>query len=132
MSPFAHWRRRPKSILGQPIVVENMPGAGATMGPARVAASKNPDGYMLTSIFSTAFRMPFLRKTTFDPSTDFTYITGVARMTIGLVVRSDAPWQTFDAFLAYAKANPGKIMADTLKSAHSVQSSTIVSSVSPP
>ena len=99
--------------LGQPIIVENMPGAGATMGPARVAASKNPDGYMLTSIFSTAFRMPFLRKTTFDPSTDFTYITGVARMTIGLVVRSDAPWQTFDAFLAYAKANPGKISYGT-------------------
>ena len=102
-----------EKYLGQPIVVENMPGAAATMGPARVAASKNPDGYMLTTIFSTAFRMPFLRKTTFDPSTDFTYITGVARIPIGVVVRSDAPWQTFDAFLAYAKANPGKISYGT-------------------
>jgi tripartite-type tricarboxylate transporter receptor subunit TctC len=102
-----------EKYLGQPIIVENMPGAGATMGPARVAASKNPDGYMLTTIFSTVFRMPFLRKTTFDPTTDFTYITGVARIPIGVVVRSDAPWQTFDAFLAYAKANPGKISYGT-------------------
>jgi tripartite-type tricarboxylate transporter receptor subunit TctC len=102
-----------EKYLGQPIVVENMPGAAATMGPARVAASKNPDGYTLTTIFSTAFRVPFLRKTTFDPSTDFTYITGVARIPIGVVVRSDAPWQTFDAFLAYAKANPGKISYGT-------------------
>jgi tripartite-type tricarboxylate transporter receptor subunit TctC len=90
-----------------------MPGASATMGPAKVAASKNPDGYTLTMIFSTVFRMPFLRTTTFDPATDFTYVTGVARMTVGLVVRSDAPWQTLDAFLAYAKANPGKISYGT-------------------
>jgi tripartite-type tricarboxylate transporter receptor subunit TctC len=95
--------------LAQPIVVENMPGASATLGPARVAKLTSPDGYMLTVIPSTVFRLPFLRKTTFDPATDFTYIIGVARVAIGLVVKSDAPWATFQDFLADAKANPGKI-----------------------
>lgn len=98
-----------ETYLAQPIVVENMPGASATLGPARVAALTNPDGYTLTVIPSTVFRLPFLRKTPFDPTTDFTYIIGVARVAIGLVVKRDAPWATFQDFLAAAKANPGKI-----------------------
>jgi tripartite-type tricarboxylate transporter receptor subunit TctC len=98
-----------EKYLAQPIVVENMPGASATLGPARIAAVTSPDGYTLTTILATAFRLPFLRKTAFDPASDFTYITSVARLTVGLVVRSDAPWTTFQDFLADAKANPGKI-----------------------
>src|SRR5262249_15789912 len=46
---------------------------------------------------------------TFDPSTDFTYIIGVSGYTFGVVVRADAPWKTFQEFLADAKANPGQI-----------------------
>jgi tripartite-type tricarboxylate transporter receptor subunit TctC len=48
-------------------------------------------------------------KTTFDPAVDFTYIIGVSGYTFGVVVRDDAPWKTFQEFLADAKANPGKI-----------------------
>lgn len=102
-----------EKYLAEPIVVENMPGASATLGPARVAAIANPDGYTLTMIPSTVFRLPSLRKTSFDPATDFTYIVGVARVTIGLVVNNDAPWMTFQEFLADAKANPGKISYGT-------------------
>jgi tripartite-type tricarboxylate transporter receptor subunit TctC len=102
-----------EKYLGQLVVIENMPGASATLGPARVAATTNPDGYTLTAIFSTAFRLPFLRKTSFDPATDFTYVTGVARVAIGLVVKSDAPWTTFQQFVADAKAHPGKISYGT-------------------
>jgi tripartite-type tricarboxylate transporter receptor subunit TctC len=50
-----------------------------------------------------------MRKTTLDPEKDFTYIIGVSGYTFGVVVRSDAPWKTFQEFLAYAKANPGKV-----------------------
>ena len=99
--------------LVQPIVIENMPGASATLGPSRVAAITNPDGYTLTTMLSTVFRLPFLRRTPFDPATDFTYIISVARITVGLVVRSDAPWTTFQEFVAHAKANPGKITYGT-------------------
>jgi tripartite-type tricarboxylate transporter receptor subunit TctC len=99
--------------LGQSIVIENKPGASATLGPAQVAASASPEGYTLTMIPSTVFRLPFLRKTTYDPAKDFTYIIAVTAYTVGVVVRSDARWKTFQEFLADAKANPGMIAFGT-------------------
>jgi tripartite-type tricarboxylate transporter receptor subunit TctC len=56
-------------------------------------------------------RLPFSLhdKTTFDPSTDFTYIIGVSGYTFGVVVRDDAPWKSFQDLTADAKSNPGKI-----------------------
>ena len=50
-----------------------------------------------------------MTKTSFDPAKDFTYIIGVSGYTFGVVVKSDAPWKTFQELLAEAKANPGKI-----------------------
>src|SRR6266446_7926140 len=95
--------------LGQPIVIENRGGASGTLGPAQMAASAKPDGYTVAQIPITIFRFPFMAKTTFDPSMDFTYIIGISGYTFGVVVRADAPWKTFQEFLADAKANPGKI-----------------------
>src|SRR5882672_6047771 len=95
--------------LGQPIVVENRPGAGGTLGPGQMAATAKPDGYTLAQIPITVFRFPFMQKTTFDPATDFTYIIGVSGYTFGVVVKDDAPWKTFPELLAAAKAEPGKI-----------------------
>lgn len=95
--------------LGQTIVTENRPGAAGTLGPAQVASSTRPDGYIVTQIPITVFRLPFMTKTAFDPATDFTYIIGVTGYTFGVVVRADAPWKTFQELLADAKANPGKI-----------------------
>jgi tripartite-type tricarboxylate transporter receptor subunit TctC len=95
--------------LGQSFVVENRPSSTGTLGPAQVAASAKPDGYMLTQIHTGVLRFPFMAKAPYDPATDFTYIIGISGLTSGLVVRSDAPWKTFDEFLADAKANPGKI-----------------------
>jgi tripartite-type tricarboxylate transporter receptor subunit TctC len=95
--------------LGQPIIIENRPGAGTTLGPAQMAATAKPDGYTISQIGSPIFRAPFLRKTTYDPTKDFTYVIAVIGLTFGVVVRRDAPWTTFEQFLADAKANPGKI-----------------------
>jgi tripartite-type tricarboxylate transporter receptor subunit TctC len=95
--------------LGQPIIFENKPGVSNTLGPADMAANAKPDGYTIAAIFPTLFRLPFLRKTTFDPAKDFTYIIAIAKTPTGLVVRSDAPWRTFQDFLVDAKSNPGKI-----------------------
>jgi tripartite-type tricarboxylate transporter receptor subunit TctC len=95
--------------LGQSIVVENRPGGSGTLGPGQMAATAKPDGYIVAQIPITIFRFPFMQKTSFDPSTDFTYIIGVSGYTFGVVVNNDAPWQTFQAMVADAKANPGKI-----------------------
>ncbi len=101
--------RAAEQPLGQSIVVENRPGAGGTLGPSQMAASAKSDGYTVGQIPLTVFREPFLRKTTYDPAADFTYIIGVSGYIFGVVVRSDAPWNTFQEFLSDAKANPGKI-----------------------
>src|SRR5262250_1233637 len=95
--------------LGQSIVIENRPGGSGTLAPGQMAATAKPDGYTIAQIPITIFRFPFMTKTTFDPSTDFTYIIGISGYTFGVVVRADAPWKTFQEFLADAKANPGKI-----------------------
>jgi tripartite-type tricarboxylate transporter receptor subunit TctC len=99
--------------LGQPIVVENKPGASGTLGPAQMAASAKPDGYTVAQMPITVFRLPFMTKTTFDPAKDFTYILGLTGYTFGVVVQKDAPWKTFEELLADAKANPGKIKYGT-------------------
>jgi tripartite-type tricarboxylate transporter receptor subunit TctC len=95
--------------LGQPIVIENRPGASGTLGPGQMAATAKPDGYTVAQMPITIFRFPFMAKTTFDPGKDFTYIIGVSGYTFGVVVKNDAPWKTFADLLAEAKANPGKI-----------------------
>jgi tripartite-type tricarboxylate transporter receptor subunit TctC len=95
--------------LGQSIVIENRPGAAGTIGPANMAANARPDGYTVAQFPITVFRIPFIQKTTFDPTKDFTYIIHVTGYTFGVVVKADAPWKTFQELLDYAKANPGKI-----------------------
>jgi len=95
--------------LGQKIVIENRPGAAGVLGPQQVAQNAAPDGYTLVQIPITVFRYPFMRKTTLEPAKDFTYIIGVSGYTFGVVVRQDAPWKTFQEFLAHAKANPGAV-----------------------
>ena len=95
--------------LGQSIVIENKPGAAGTIGPANMAANAKPDGYTVAQLPITVFRLPFIQKTSFDPTRDFTYIIHVTGYTFGVVVKGDAPWKTFQELLDYAKANPGKV-----------------------
>jgi tripartite-type tricarboxylate transporter receptor subunit TctC len=95
--------------LGQSIVIENRPGAGGTIGPANMAANAKPDGYTVAQLPITVFRMPFIQKTSFDPTKDFTYIIHVTGYTFGVVVKADAPWKTFNELIEYARANPGKL-----------------------
>jgi tripartite-type tricarboxylate transporter receptor subunit TctC len=99
--------------LGQPIVIENKAGASGTLGPAQMAASAKPDGYTVAQLPITVFRLPYITKTTFDPTKDFSYIMGLTGYTFGVVVKSSSPWKTFQELLADAKANPGKIKYGT-------------------
>ena len=96
-------------VLGQPVIVENKPGGGGTVGPATMAATAKPDGYTLSQIPLGVFRLPHTMKTTWDPLQDFTYIIQLTGYTYGIVVKKDAPWKDLKELLAFAKANPGKV-----------------------
>ena len=98
--------------LGQRVIVENRTGAGGTLGPASMVNAK-PDGYLISQMPITVFRMPYMMKTNFDPLTDFTWIIHVSGYTFGVAVRADSPWQTWQEFIAYARANPGKVTYST-------------------
>jgi tripartite-type tricarboxylate transporter receptor subunit TctC len=95
--------------LGQPVIVENKPGAGGMLGPAGMASNAKPDGYTLSQLTVSAFRQPYMQKVDWDPLRDFTYIIGISGYTFGVVVKSDSPFRSFDDFIAYARANPGKL-----------------------
>jgi len=94
--------------LGQPVIIENKPGAGGMLGPAGMARNAAPDGYTLSQLTVNALRQPHMQKVDWDPFKDFTWIIGVSGYTFGLVVKSDSPWKSLDDVIKYAKANPGK------------------------
>jgi len=107
-------------ILGQPVVVENKPGAGGTL-PAQQLQTSAPDGYTLAQIPLGVFRLPYTTKINWDPVKDISYVINVTGYAFGIVVPSDSPIKTWADFVAYAKANPGKLSygsTGTLTSPH--------------
>ena len=95
--------------LGQPLVIENRPGGSGMNGPATMAKTARPDGYTISQLTISAFRVPHMQKVDWDPIQDFTYIIGLAGYTFGIVVRADSPFKTFQDVVDYARANPGKL-----------------------
>jgi len=95
--------------LGQQVVVENRPGAGATIGTDLVAKSP-PDGYTLLLASQTnAISATLYPKLPFDPLDDFTPIGLIGREPGVLVVNPALPVRTLQEFVAYAKARPGQL-----------------------
>lgn len=95
-------------LLGQTVVVENRPGAGGTL-PAQQMQQSRPDGHTLAQVPLGVFRMPYTQKMSWDPLKDLSYIIGVTGYAFGLVVPTDSPIKTWADFVAYAKANPGRL-----------------------
>src|SRR5437764_9504029 len=95
--------------LGQQVVVENRPGAGATIGSDMVAKSA-PDGYTLLLASQTnAISASLYRSLPFDPVEDFTPISLIGREPGVLVVHPSLPVHTLAEFIAYVKQRPGKV-----------------------
>lgn len=94
--------------LGQTVVIENRPGAGGMVGPVAVSRMA-PDGYNLSQLPVSAYRIPHIQKVDWDPLGDFTYIIGITGYTFGVVVKSDSQFKTFKDLIEYARANPGKL-----------------------
>lgn len=95
--------------LGQSVIIVNKPGAAATLGPSTMAQSAAADGYTVSVILASLFRMPNLVKVNYDPIQDFSYIINLTGFTNGIVVSADSPWQNLKELLDHAKANPGKL-----------------------
>ena len=96
-------------ILGQPIVVDNRTGAGGLIG-IEAAAKAAADGYtLLHSADSGIVVSPHLYKMSIDVARDLLPIAPTARAALFFIVRPELPVKTLGEFIAYARANPGKL-----------------------
>lgn len=94
--------------LGQPVVIENKPGAGGNIGMDVVAKSK-PDGYTIGfgAISTNALNPHIYKSMAFDPRKDFTAVSMLGYSTIVLEVGKSFPADNLQEFIAYIKAHPG-------------------------
>jgi tripartite-type tricarboxylate transporter receptor subunit TctC len=95
--------------LGQPFMIENRPGAGGTLGTEAVVRSA-PDGYTLVSCSSAdAVNAAIYDRLNYNFIRDIAPVAGIARGPLVLVVNPSFAAKTVAEFIAYAKANPGKV-----------------------
>jgi tripartite-type tricarboxylate transporter receptor subunit TctC len=95
--------------IGQPIVIENRPGAGANLATEAVVRA-SPDGYTLLLVIATnTINTTLYQNLNFDFIRDIAPIAGVMSVPNVMVVNPSFPARTVPEFIAYAKANPGKI-----------------------
>ncbi len=95
---------------GQNVVVDNRPGASTNIGAELVAKAK-PDGLTVMSADNAllAFNEHLFRKLPYNPEKDFTYIGGMARMTLALVVHPAFEARTAQDFIKLVKSRPGQV-----------------------
>lgn len=95
--------------LGQPVVIENRPGAGGVVAAESVARAE-PDGYSLFLMSNgTAVTAGLFKSLPFDTVRDFAPISTLGFFDIAVVAHPDAPFKTFAELLAFARAQPGKL-----------------------
>jgi tripartite-type tricarboxylate transporter receptor subunit TctC len=95
--------------LGQPVVIDNRPGAGGLVGN-EYAAKQPPDGYTLLLITGAyPVQVAMLKSLPFDPLVDVAMVSMLTSYPFVISVRPDSPFRTLAELIAYAKANPGKL-----------------------
>lgn len=94
--------------LGQSIVIENKPGAGASMGVVDMKTAK-PDGYRLTLSPVGIFRQPHIQKVSYDPVADVRYVAAYMSYDFLLAVAQDSPFKTLNDVIEQSKKEPGSV-----------------------
>lgn len=102
--------QRMGEILGQPVIIENVGGAGGMNGASRVAKAE-PDGYTFLqgTVGTQAQNQTLYRKPAYNAATDFAPVALVIEAPLVLVARKDLPVKDMKEFVAYAKANKEKM-----------------------
>ena len=94
--------------LGQPVIVENRPGAGATIG-YDLGAKAAPDGHTITIVFPSFVVNPSVRKVNYDPLKDFRPVTQALETPMVYAVHPTVPARTFRELIALARARPADL-----------------------
>ena len=95
--------------LGQPVVIDNKPGAGGVVAGDTVAKSE-PDGYTLLLMSNgTAVSAGLFKSLPFDPVRDFTPVSTLGFFDIAVIVPADSKFKTLGELVAFGKAHPGKL-----------------------
>ena len=104
---------RVAEMLGQPVVVDNRPGAGGAIG-AEIAARSDPDGYTLIIVSATYAAASAYRPPSFDPINGIQAIIHMGTTGLLFAVHPSLPVKTIPDLVAHAKANPGKLNFGTV------------------
>lgn len=98
--------------LGQPVVIENKPGANGTLGAVQML-NTDPAGYLLTMVPIGVFRMPHITGAQYDPIKDLTYLGSMVGFNYYIVVNASSPWKSIGELVAYSRANKGPVSYGT-------------------
>jgi tripartite-type tricarboxylate transporter receptor subunit TctC len=101
--------QRLTELLGQPVLVDNKPGANGVVG-GEIVAKAPPDGYTLFAVSSTHVINPATTASMpFDPVRDFSHVTILGTLPLVLAAGMEQPFRTLADMIAYAKARPGQL-----------------------
>ena len=103
-----HWAERLSARIGQPVIVENRPGASGELSVRQAIAAK-PDGYTLVCLSGSNTISSSKPNSPFDVRTDVAPVIQMTHFTFVLYVNPAVPVKTVDELITYAKANPGKL-----------------------
>ena len=98
--------------LGQSVIVDNRPGAGAVIG-YEIGAKSAPDGHTMTIVFPSFVINPSVRRVQYDPLRDFRAVTATMSLPMMVAVHPSLPAKSMKEFVALAKAKPGEISYGT-------------------
>ena len=94
--------------LGQSVIVDNRPGAGAVIG-YEIGAKAPPDGHTLTIVYPSFIINPSIRRVQYDPLRDFRPVTQAISLPMMIAVHPSLPVKTFKEYVALARTRPGEI-----------------------
>ena len=100
--------------LGQQVIIENRAGASGTLGALQLKTQARPDGYTIAQMHLSIIRRQFIVRTPpWDVLADFTHIIGLCGWMFGICVKADSPIRNWADYVAYARANPGRLTYTT-------------------